>query len=363
MTKKLLLTTLTLLTAIIASAQHRESENILEKIIWNEEMLHIALDTRMDLRSVFNDEEFEELGFRGQTLRLWLAGQIVPGIRYQVVHRFNKPQDPMIRDNYSNATDVAWLSFDAGKSWTITVGKQAMQLGTFEYDYSGADIYHPSMVNGDIDLYQTGINAAYKFDKQTINLQIVNSDAPQFASEEYKNKALALNLMWDGNLFADLLKTRCGYGAYQHNKSKFYHWLTLGFQLNLSRFTSELDYFLGNRNMEYGSIVSDENLGNRYVKDQSVSLNFKYNLGKWHPFIKGTWDKRYDQEFGSNAYEAISAQAVVEYYPFTKPIIKNLRFHLAYVYSRTDYQGEFSSLGEKDMHQVLVGTRWLFKVK
>ncbi|MDL2212533.1 OprO/OprP family phosphate-selective porin [Bacteroides sp. OttesenSCG-928-J23] len=353
----------TIVLSIKVQAQHRESENFLEKLIWNQEMLNIMVDTRIDFQTEFGAGELDYAGFRGQTFRVWLVGEIIPGIRYRVRHRFNKPQTPFIRDNYSGATDQAWLAFDIGKKWTITAGKQSMQLGTFEYDYNGADLYQTTMVNGDIDIYKTGINVAYKFSGQTINLQVVNSDAPQFANSEYKNKAFAINTLWVGSLFDNTLRTRWGYGIFQHSKSKFYNWLTLGTQLNLGEFTTEVDYFLGSRNMDYGTIVSDTELGSRYVQDQSVALNLKYNLGRWKPFIKGTWNQRHDKVFASNAYESMGVEAALEFYPFTREVIKDLRFHVAYAYLNTDFQGEFASLKNNNIHTVLVGTRWLFKVK
>lgn len=361
--KKIYIALCGLFLTLNISAQHRESENILDKLIWNEEMLNIMIDTRVDFQTEFQGSDLDNASFRGQTFRLWLVGEIIPGIRYRVRHRFNKPQTPLIRDNYSSATDQAWLAFDIGKSWTLTAGKQSMQLGTFEYDYNGADIYQSTMVNGDIDLYKVGVNAAYKFAGQTINLQVVNSDAPQFASEEYKNKAFAINIMWEGNLFNKVLRTRWGYGAFQHSKTKFYNWLTLGTQLNIGHFTTEMDYFLGSRNMDYSSIVEKPDLGTRYVRDQSAALNLKYNFGKWKPFIKGTWNQRHDKDAGKNAYESMSLQAALEFYPFTKDVIKDLRFHVAYVFTNTDFKGDFAELSNKDTHTVLVGTRWLFKVK
>lgn len=361
--KKIYLIISGLFLSLVLFAQHKESENILDKLIWDDKMLNIMIDTRVDLQTTFENGDVDNAGFRGQTFRFWLAGEIVPGFRYRVRHRFNKPQTPLIRDNYSSATDQAWLAFDIGKKWTLTAGKQSMQLGTFEYDYNGADIYQSTMVNGDIDMYKTGVNAAFKFAGQVMNLQVVNSDAPQFATEDYKNKAFSVNLMWQGSLFNETLKTRWGYGAFQHSKTKFYHWLTLGTQLNVGKFTTELDYFLGNRNIDYGSIVDNSELGLRYVKDQSVALNLKYDLGKWKPFIKGTWNQRHDKEYDSNAYHSKSIQAALEFYPFENKYLKDLRFHAAYIYNNTDFQGQFAQLHNKDAHTILVGTRWLFKAK
>jgi len=360
--KKLYIIIGALFLSLGAFAQHKESQNILDKLLWDDKMLNIMLDTRVDFQTTFNGSDLDEASFRGQTFKLWIAGEVIPGIRYRVRQRLNKPQTPL-REGYSAATDQAWVAFDLGQKWTFTVGKQSVQFGTFEYDYNPADIYQPTMAFDDLDAYKTGVNVAYKFLGQTMNVQVVNSDAPQFASDAYKKKALAVNVLWEGHLLDGKLNTRWGYGAFQHSKSKFYNWMTVGTQLNLGKFTTELDYYLGNRDMDYSSVVEQEDLGSRYVKDQSVSLNFKYDFGKWKPFIKGTWNQRHDKAFDSNAYESLGIQAVMEFYPFTNNLLKDLRFHAMYAYGNTDFQGEFADMHNKDTHTLLVGTRWLFKVK
>ena len=359
--KKIYILLAILLLSSTIYAQHKESQNILEKLVWNEEMLNIMLDTRIDFQTTFNNGNFDEATFQGQTFKLWIVGEIVPGIRYRVRHRLNKPQSPL-REGYSAATDQAWLAFDIGKHWTITAGKQSVQFGTFEYDYNPADIYLGTMCFNDLDAYKTGVNVAYKFAGQTLNVQVVNSDNPQFASDSYKKKALAATFLWEGNLFNGAVKTRWGYGAFQHQRDKFYHWLTPGIQFNIGKFTTEIDYYLGNRNMDYSSAVGMEDLGNRYVKDQSVGVNLKYNFGVVRPFVKGVWNKRYDKDFDKNAYQNMGVQAVVEVYPF-KGIVQDLRFHAMYSYNNTDFLGNYGSMADQDQHMILVGLRWLFKVK
>jgi hypothetical protein len=360
--KKLYLIAAAFLVCLGSSAQVKDSQNILDKLIWDDEMLNIMLDTRVDFQGTMNNGDTDELTFRGQTFKIWLAGEIIPGIRYRVRHRLNKPQTPL-REGYSGATDQAWVSFDIGQHWTIMAGKQSVQFGTFEYDYNPADIYLPTMAFNDLDAYKTGVNVAYKFLGQELNLQVVNSDAPQFASEDYKNKALAVNILWVGNLFDGAVRTRWAYGAFQHEKSKFYNWLTAGTQFNIGNFSTEVDYYLGNRDMDYSDMVNDTELGSRYVRDQSVSLNLKYNFGKWRPFVKGTWNQRHDKNFGENAYQTKGIQAVAEFYPFTNKLTKDLRFHAMYAYENTSFQGNFRELGKTDTHSIIVGTRWLFKAK
>ena len=360
--RKIYLTLFALCAAFGASAQYRESHNILDKLIWNEEKLNIMLDTRFDLKTTVNNGDMDAFSFNGQTLKVWFAGEIVPGIRYQVRHRLNKPQAPLERDNLSGATDNAWVAFDLGKNWTLTAGKQSIQMGTFEYDYNGADVYLGTQVFNDLDNHKIGLDAAWKFLGQTVHFQVVNSDSPQFADEEHRNKAMAGSVMWAGNLFKGVVKTRWGYSAFQHSDSKFYQWLTAGTQLNIGEFKAELDYYLGNRNMDYSSLVAQE-AAYRYVQDQSASVNLEYNFGCWRPFIKGVWNERYDKNYDSAAYENWGIQGVVEFYPFKQDLLKDLRFHLAYSYSQTDFKGPFSDLEPLDAHSVLFGMRWLFKVK
>lgn len=360
--KKLYIILGALFLSLGAFAQHKDSDNILERLLWDDEMLNIMLDTRVDYRGAFNGSSFDESTFEGQTFKIWVVGEIIPGIRYRVRHRLNRPQTPL-REGYSGATDQAWVALDAGDKWTFMIGKQSVQFGTFEYDYNPADIYQPTMAFNDLDAYKTGLNVAFNFWGQRMNLQVVNSDAPQFASEEYKNKAMAINALWEGSLANDMIRTRWGYGAFQHTKSKFYHWLTLGTQFNFGKFSTELDYYLGNRDMDYGEVVNNTTLGSRYVRDQSASLNLKYNFGKWRPFIKGTWNQRHDKNYGNNAYESLGIQAVAEFYPFTNKYVKDLRFHAAYAYGNTNFQGEFAEMSNEDTHTLIVGMRWLFKAK
>lgn len=361
--KKLYFTLFAFAAVTSVSAQYRESHDLLDKLIWNEEMLHIMVDTRFDLLTTVNNGDMDAFSFNGQTMRLWFTGEIIPGIRYRVRHRLNKPQLPTERDNLAGATDHAWVAFDLGKHWTLTAGKQAIQLGTFEYDYSGADIYLGTMIYRDFDDYQIGVDAAWKFLGQTVHFQVVNSDSEQFAAASYKSKAMGGSVMWEGNLLGGALKTRWGYSAFQHTETKFYHWLTAGTQVNAGRFKTELDYYLGSRNMDYTSTVGLTTAETRYVQDQSAALNLEYNFGKWRPFIKGVWSERYDKAYGSAAYETWGVQAVAEYYPFNREEMKDLRFHLMYGYSQTDFRGQFAGRESTDTHTVLLGMRWLFKVK
>lgn len=364
MRKFLLAAAILTVAAISANAQYRESENIWQRLIWDDEMLSILLDMRVDGQFSTGNDDGKELGFKGQTFKVLAVGEIIPGIRYRVRHRLNRSGETM-RDSFTSATDHAWIAIDLGarKQWTLTVGKQSAEFGTFEYDYNQADIYLGTMCFNDLDTYKTGINATYRLKEQTLHFQVINSDEPQFASHEYRNKSLGFNFMWEGKLFDGVVNTRCGYSIFMHDKSKYYNWITPGIQININKFTSEIDYYYGQRNMDYGSMVDNENIGLKYVRDQSLAINLKYNFGKWRPSVKGTWNQRYDKNIGNTAYQSFGAQAAIEFYPFEHKRVKDLRFHASYYYNDTSFKGIYSNLSNKDSHTALFGLRWLFKAK
>lgn len=361
--KKTTLIALALLAAGPAAAQYRESHDVLEKLVWNREKLGVMLDTRLDLSTNFDEHGLNSLSFNGQTLKVWFAGEIVPGVRYRVRHRLNRPQTPLERDNLSGATDHAWVAFDLGPNWTITAGKQSVQLGTFEYDYNPADIYLGTEIYNDFDGYKTGVDVAWKFLGQTLHAQIVNSDSPQFASPEYGSRAMAGSVLWEGHLFDGALDTRWGYSAFQHTGRKFYQWVTAGAQLDAGGLRAELDYYLGDRMMDYTATLGLPTADTRHVRDQSASLNLEYTFDKWRPFVKAVWSERRDQALGAAAYYTRGIQAVAEYYPFRREETRDLRFHAAWMYSRLDFSGPYAGTPDTDTHTLLVGMRWLFKVK
>lgn len=358
--KKTLFLLILLSVALRASAFAQESES--EQGERNNDKLHIRLDTRFDLKYM-NGGGQEVFQFEAQSLKLWLDGEITPGIRYKLVHRLNQSQ-AIGSDGLSRATDQMWFAFDLGKrrDWTLTVGKQPVQLGTFEYENNPADVYLSTRVNSTFDCYQIGVNVAYRFLGQTLNLQLFNSGRPQFAESRYENKAIAGSLLWAGSFLQGTLNTRLAYTALQHSSTRIYNWLTTGVQLKTGGLTTEMDYYLGSYDVPYDEISVD--WGRREARDQSASLNIRYRWKRWAPHLKGVWDRRYDKQLGRDALQSFGVQAAVEFYPFQgRRYLSDLRFHLVYNYVATDYMGPFGTAPGVDRHTVLCGIRWLFTAK
>ena len=360
--RRILLAAILTMLPLAAVCQYRDSENLRERLKWDDEKLHIMLDTRFDLR-YDNIAGEDNVGFKGQSLRLWLEGEIIPGIRYRLRHRLNKSQAPL-SDGLADATDHAWVAFDIGRSkqWTITVGKQLVQLGTYEYEYNPADNYVSTAVNADFDSHQIGLNTAYRFLGQTVNLQVFNAGSGQFATEDYRKKALGGSMLWQGSFFSGILNTRTGYTVLQHSADRFYGWFSTGWQIRAGGFTAEADYYAGDRDMDYSGTVGEA--GIHPVRDRYVALGIKYGTGKWRPFIKGVYDNRYDRGQKNEVYDNFGIQAALEYYPFTgHKYVADLRFHVAYGYTYTSFNKTLNNVPDKAQHMLLLGVRWFFTAK
>ncbi|MHC5310004.1 porin [Myroides sp. LJL116] len=344
-------------------AQHREDEDLNKKLQWDDEMLNIMLDTRYDFRYILDNGKNDNKGFHADILKVLFVGDITPKVHYRLRQRLNKDQSPDNRDGLSSATDQAWISFDFAPNWNVKVGMQSIQFGTFEYNYNSADVYTPTTIYNDLTSSAVGVNVSYQWKNQVFNAQIINSPYSEFSDKKDEDKTLAYNVLWVGSLFDGVYKTRWGYGLFEHTDSQFYNWFTVGNQINVGKFTTELDYYIGDRQMDYNSIVSIAPNELRLVEDQAVSAKFEYNFGKWRPFIKGVYSQRFDKELNAQAYNVKGGEAVVEFYPFTSELLKDLRFHTAYSYTATEFKNEYESLPTKNETRILVGIRWLFKVK
>lgn len=335
-----------------------ENETLLGK---RDSRLKIDLDTRLDFKyAEGNDPEYSN--FNLQNMRLIVTGEIVPGIRYRWRQRLNKPTTAN-PDGSGQATDHIWVAFDLGrrKDWTITAGKQFLQLGTYEFNYNGADTYLNTQVNSDFENTRIGIDAAYRFLGQTLHLQFMNAGG-QMTDDGHSTRGLAAAAMWEGSLFEGAIGTRVGYAAFQHNSSKIYQWLTAGLQFNIGILTTEFDFYRGERMMDYSSEVVVRT-GRHHIRDMSGAANFKLNLGDWQPSIKGVWDRRKDKELNTDAYDNLGIQALLEYYPFGKGLLKDLRFHATYYYKHTDFEGTFRNIENEKLHVALIGMRWIIPIK
>ena len=93
---------------------------------------------------------------------------------YHFRQSFNKYSNPRAVDNLSSSVECAYVDWQMNPRFTLTVGKQAIQLSGYEYWVNSIRVREFSDFNNYIDCYQAGINGAVIFSPtQRLNLQVL----------------------------------------------------------------------------------------------------------------------------------------------------------------------------------------------
>lgn len=357
-----------------AVAQNREDFRLFRKIKMNRDLLNIKMDMRIDFDGAVNQHTKDVAAFKANAFKLVLQGDITPNISYLVRQRLNKIGD-LGKDNFLAGTDFAFVNFKLGKGWDLTVGKQPVQFGTFEFEYNPADVYFYSLPGSSLQGYSTGINAAYTYKKQQFNFEITDASGPEFSVPGY-DFAFHYSFLWVGDMFNGLWKTRWGYNLTNVAKNQTTSWYTFGNQLMLGPVNLQLEYMTGDYYQEDFSNVFTLNSVRQngpidmkaenmiFAKDQAAIVRAQYSFGKSNEFVmwlKGIYDQRQDKELNAEVLHRWTGAFVFEYYPFNNT---NLNFHFSYGYRYTSLNtAMFSGLPKGNSENMFItGFRWLFNV-
>ena len=131
----------------------------------------LQIETRVDAKTEFDGDIFKTYG-ECKNFNFVLKGKLSERISYKFRHRLNRAT--VGDDKFLNATDHAWIAFNASDNFVITAGKQTVALGGFEYDYAPIDMYIPSILYDNIPGYKIGLDFGYLFGKNDWHFQVVN---------------------------------------------------------------------------------------------------------------------------------------------------------------------------------------------
>jgi hypothetical protein len=323
-------------TFVDVSAQEFTPQYIISKASFQ-------VETRIDANNEF-DGGFYKTHFAAKNFNLVLKGNISDRISYKIRHRLNRATAG--EDNFLNATDQAWIAFDATDRFTVTVGKQTVALGGFEYDYAPIDMYIPSILYNNIPGYKVGVDFGYKVGSGDVHFQITNgslSPVEATATHSFLNYSFAFN-----GRYTEGVNFRHSINYLEYEIGKFVNVISLGHQFNIDKFSLEAD--LTNR-------AYADNM--KLFKDYTLTGNFKYDFGKVVGFVKLGFDENQNYMATPNVIGARESQLVyglgVEYFPFES---KSIRFH-AY-YSSRQYDMLNSAVAGTNV--INLGLRWNLKL-
>ena len=299
----------------------------------------LQIETRVDAKTEFDGDIFKTYG-ECKNFNFVLKGKLSERISYKFRHRLNRAT--VGDDKFLNATDHAWIAFNASDNFVITAGKQTVALGGFEYDYAPIDMYIPSILYDNIPGYKIGLDFGYLFGKNDWHFQVVNGSlalSEKDATHSYLTYSFALN-----GQYVDGINYRHSVNFYEYGKGKFINMIALGHQFNIGKFCLEAD--LTNR-----AYTDDMEL----FKDYTLTGNFKYDFGKVVGFVKLGYDENGYEVPTPNVIGAREAQMIygfgIEYFPFTS---RSIRFHGYYSNCRYD----MLNTAKTGTNLINIGLRW-----
>jgi hypothetical protein len=300
----------------------------------------LQIETRIDANNEF-DGDYYKTHFDCKNFNFVLKGKLSDRISYKFRHRLNRSTSG--DDNFLKATDAAWIAFSATDNFVITAGKQTVALGGFEYDYAPIDMYIPSILYNEIPGYKVGVDLGFIIGKNDWHFQVTNGSlytlGEQTATHSFMNYSFAFN-----GQYVDGINYRHSVNFYEYEEGKFINMIALGHQFNIGKFTLEAD--LTNR-------AFTDNM--KFLKDYTLTGNFKYDFGKVTGFVKLGYDENRNYVPTPNVIDPRTAQLIYgvgfEYYPFAT---KDIRFHAFY----SSYQYDMLNSTKNASNLINFGIRW-----
>lgn len=271
-------------------------------------------EVSLDMRGSYRiDSENTSGHFTGDDLNIDINGYISPSFSYSFNHRIASSYYG--KASGFDATNWLTLTYETD-AFSVTAGKDALIMGSFEYDAYDLDAYYEmnSCFYNEFDCWQWGVSAAwYPAEDHELILQVANSP---FAFEETGLYSYALG--WRG--------------AWDWYES---YWTANLWQYEPTGFIKALNF--GNR-FAFGGFTVDMDLMFRF-DDFTEDCGFtgtvapSYQFGEWgRLFAKAGWETNQNFIIGGG----------FEYFPLKEN--KDIRLHAAYTHN--DYMiGDMVSVG------------------
>ncbi len=328
-------------------------------------------NTQMNFRSDFFNNDFTGAHFKFEQFRLEIKGYLHNGIYFRFRHRYTSTFEPQSIDKIIKGVDLAYLRFDIGQRWQLTVGKTYADWGGIEFDLNPIDIYQYSDIIEMADNFLTGAGINYKVNKnQSFAFQILNSRTGTFddiydtvPDVQPSKVPLALVFNWRGTFFHGKFSTIWSYSYFTEAKHMGMNYIALGNQFKSKHFYLAYDYKISIEDLDRSGIISQEipdNIYNFAVKNtvyQSHWIRATYTLNKkWHfsldAFVDiADWKDNIDPlKTGNRFRTAYSFIPTVEFFPWEN---FNLKFFFGYIgryYKYSDYAKNRPGFNLKDYH-------------
>lgn len=360
---------LALLLPVLATAQNATliSENdsipsLVERIIAEREggykirkiKSNINLEFYTSANAYFTENEFDDLSFKLNRVRLEIEGRLNDHLSYHFRQSFNKYSNPHSVDNLSSSIEYANITWHASDRFNLVAGKQFVALGGYEAYVNALRVREFCEFNNNVAVYQAGIMGVVQFNPaQQLIFQVVNnrsgSDSDLYIygrpdGIEAAKIPLLATVNWNGFFLDDALHFRYSASMGQLAKGKNIYYLTCGNIYEKYPFVAYLDVMYSREGIDSQQRITTlqgQGRGMLPVTAQNTQyLSFIANLDyqfhpKWNAYIKGAYETAGIYEangiFAKGRYmTSWNAQACLEWFPFAED--KGFKVFAHYLY-------------------------------
>lgn len=210
----------------------------------------ISLDSRFGYNRNFSDRTG---GFGGDGLYLDINGKISKRFSYSYNQRLTTEPD----ESFFDATCWLTLSYEAG-NFAFTAGKDALLVGSFEYDAYDLDSYYDmnTLFYNSFSAWQWGVSASWtnNAENSTFILQAANSP---YSWTPFEDNLYAYGAAWRGEW--DCYESYWTVNMWEYESGKFVKALNLGNMFYAGNFSLMVDCMMqgaGIKNLFRGITVS-----------------------------------------------------------------------------------------------------------
>jgi hypothetical protein len=286
------------------------------------DLFKLQFDVRMDyIHEQLSGEKVDEAsGLKGRYLMFRLDGKISSKFSYSWRQRLNKVASDQ---NFFDLTDWLQLNYSPTQNWTLSAGKQVVQIGGWEYDANPIDLFFASEFWNNINCFQFGASVTYTTNSGNDALTLQASQSP---FDTRADDLYGYNLLWNG-------KHGCFHALYSLNfleyaPSSYICYLTLGNRFQVGDLLIDADLHMRGTSAEELAFKNFSAMGQvGYLIAKRVNL-----------FARATYDVNRTSTGAPNltvlpGTDMTRLGGGLEYYPLGGRGDRSLRLHAAYAYS------------------------------
>ena len=370
--KKLIFTILILIPSLLSAqdvtliSEKDSIPSIVERLLDKRDSTHVAAGRHRNITShinlefvssanaYFTENNFDELSFKTNRVRLEIYGKLNKQLSYHFRQSYNRYHNPNAVDNLPSSIEYANVKWNYKDKFELVAGKQFVALAGYEGYVNGIKVREFSEFNNNIEIFQTGLSGVVNFSPtQFIILQVANLRAGQDADVlkyglpqglEATKFPLLSTVSWHGKFADESLYLMYAASVGEVAKGKNVYYLTCGNIYEKGPVLAYLDVLYSRSAVDIQQRISTLH-GPRFDGVRSTAQNVQYltfiaNVDyqftpKWNAYVKGAYENGgvYDANgvYDKGRYiTSWNAQACLEWFPFSEE--KGFKVFAHYLY-------------------------------